>query len=113
MTRSAARRQNRNARMIVADVSIGDASDRYASEGAFTADDARRSRLWPDPPAETNWPLCAELLNRKARYVDGDGNRYMLVRNRSGSRLKTGEAVYLYGRVDRSAWTGVTRGWTA
>jgi hypothetical protein len=73
MTRSSARRQNGNARMIVAMVAVYDAYWWTTTQGAFDADSARRFmpnasfRLFMDQPVEVNWPLAAELLNRKAR----------------------------------------------
>ena len=73
MTRSAAKRQNRNARMIVALAKVADVALLYGRDGAFTADTARRLvgvwnfYLFCDVPLEVNWPLCAELLNRKAQ----------------------------------------------
>lgn len=73
MTRSAAKRRNRNALMIVAAAKLTGVSLLFGRDGVFTADSARRmANVWSfslfcDMPIEVNWPLCADLLNRKAQ----------------------------------------------
>lgn len=75
MTRSSAHRRNRNARSIAVLVPARDAMHHRNSEGAFTPAAAQQwvrnasPYLWPEPPQETNWELCAELLNSKVRRV--------------------------------------------
>ncbi len=65
MTRSSAKRRNRNARMIVAALTGRDILRTFVTDGPFHADSARRFVMSAD---EVNFQLCAELLNRKARW---------------------------------------------
>lgn len=72
MTRSSAKRQNRNARLIVAAAKSPDLSKWIRMHGAFDAEGARRFvphsdvYLFTDMPSEINWSYCASLMNRKA-----------------------------------------------
>ena len=70
MTRSSARRHNRHARLIATSIPKARLVRSYDKEGAFVAHGAQRfteSLVNPEISDEVNWPLCAELLNQRAR----------------------------------------------
>ena len=70
MTRPSANRRNRNARRIAALIPAGASLVAANHDGAFTADGTRRfTTAYLGAPGDTNWPYCAELLNRKANAL--------------------------------------------
>lgn len=70
MTRSAARRANRNAYRVCLSLDIEELDDRLYRNGSFDPDMARQfagresPAVYHEVHADINWPLVAERINR-------------------------------------------------
>lgn len=75
MTRSVARRQNRNARYVAATIHIDTLYTARSRTGPFTEVSARQlayangHKLDTERLAEVNWPLAAERMNERSRPI--------------------------------------------